>query len=61
MQHAIADKRVYCHETLHYQKKMQTASYKAQVAAWDDPTCSSDSDDSDDEEDDFAMAKRLMR
>ena len=45
---------------------MQTASYKAQVAAWDDPTCPSNSDDSDDEEDDaqskdFAMAKRLMR
>ena len=49
MQHAVADKRVYCHETLHYQAKLQAASYKMQVATWEssdsDVSCQSDDDD----------------
>ena len=57
MQHATADKRVYCHETLHYQKKMQCASYKAAVAEWAD----SDSDSNvDDDDDDQKAIERLM-
>ena len=31
MQHEVADKRVYCHETLHYHKKLQSAFYAAQI------------------------------
>ena len=27
MGHAVADKLVYCHEALHMQSKLQTASY----------------------------------
>ena len=43
MQHEVADKRVYCHESLHhYQAKLQSASHGMQVAACD----SSDRDDS---------------
>lgn len=60
MQHQVADKRVYCHETLHYHQKLQSASYKQQVAKWagaDD----SDSDDNDNDEDgDDKVIKRLV-
>ena len=31
MQHEVADKRVYCHETLHYHKKLQSAFCAAQI------------------------------
>jgi hypothetical protein len=40
LQHERADKRVYCHEALHYQKKLQSATYRQEIVAWD-----SDSDD----------------
>ena len=50
MGHAVADKLVYCHEALHMQSKLQTASYTQAVEKWDSD---SDSDASDD--DDLAM------
>ena len=60
MQHEVADKRVYCHETLHYLKKLQSAFYAAQIATWE---CS-DSDSDDDKnavDDDERTIKGLMR
>ena len=48
MSHAIGDKLVYCHEALHLQLKLGTASYKPKAVKWDSD---SDSDDSDDEND----------
>ena len=48
MGHAVADKRVYCHEALHLQGKLQAADYKTDKQAiekWD-----SDSDESSDED-----------
>ena len=48
MSHAVGDKLVYCHETLHLQNKVQKASYKQKVEKWDSD---SDSDESDDEKD----------
>ena len=47
MGHAVADKRVFCHEALHRKNKLQTASYKQAVEKWD---TDSDSDASDDED-----------
>ena len=46
--HAVADKRVYCHEALHLKQKLQSAGYKQAVEKWD---TDSDSDESDDEAD----------
>ena len=48
MGHTISHKLVYCHEALHLQKKLQTATYKAKVEQWDSD---SDSAESEDEED----------
>ena len=48
MSHGVGDKLVYCHEALHLQEKLQTASYKAKVEEWDSD---SDSAESEDEED----------
>ena len=48
MGHAVADKRVYCHEAHHLKGKLQTASYKQAVEKWDSD---SDSDVSSDEDD----------
>lgn len=45
--HAVADKRVYCHEALHLKGKLQAAGYKQAVEKWDSD---SDSDESDDED-----------
>ena len=47
MGHAVADKRVYCHEALHMQSKFQVAAYKQAVEKWDSD---SDSDSSDEED-----------
>ena len=33
MQHKVADKLVYCHETIHLQHKLQDAGWKAEVVA----------------------------
>ena len=46
--HAVADKRVYCHEALHNRLKLQKADYKQGVEKWD---TDSDTDASDDEAD----------
>ena len=57
MQHEVADKRVYCHETLHYHKKLQSAFYVAQIADW---ACSdSDSDDNENvvEDDELGLTR----
>ena len=35
MGHAVADKRVYCHEALHLKAKLQTAGCKQVVEKWD--------------------------
>jgi len=56
MQHAVADKRVYCHEALHYQAKLQNAEYQMQVADWS----VSDSDEDTDAEDDISAVKELL-
>ena len=47
MGHAVADKRVYCHEALHLKGKLQAAGYKQAVEKWD---ADSDSDSSDEED-----------
>ena len=47
MGHAVADKRVYCHEALHLKGKLQTAGYKQAFEKWD---TDSDSDSSDEED-----------
>ena len=47
MGHAVADKRVYCHEALHLTRKLQSAGYKQSVEKWDSD---SDSDASEDED-----------
>ena len=46
----VADKRVYAHEALHFQEKLQHASYKQPVAAWSESDSDSDSEDEDVEE-----------
>ena len=45
--HETGDMRVYCHEALHLQDKMQTAGYKPKVEKWD---TDSDSDETDEED-----------
>ena len=47
MGHETGDMRVYCHEALHLQAKMQTAGYKAKLEKWDSD---SDSDETDEED-----------
>ena len=47
MGHAVADKRVYCHEALHLKAKLQNVGYKQAVEKWD---TDSDSDSSDEED-----------
>ena len=47
MGHAVADKRVYCHEALHLKGKLQAAGSKQVVEKWD---TDSDSDNYDDED-----------
>ena len=47
MGHAVADKRVYVHEALHLQGKLQKAGYKQAVEKWE---TDSDSDESEDED-----------
>ena len=47
MQHARADKLVYCHEALHMQAKLTSAHYEQKAVRWD-----SDSDDETDKEED---------
>ena len=47
MGHETGDMRVYCHEALHLQDKMQSASYKAKVEKWDSD-CDSDETDEED-------------
>ena len=36
MRHAVADKRVFCHETLHYTTKLQHPLHEQDVEAWSD-------------------------
>ena len=47
MGHAVADKRVYCHEALHITRKLQSAGYKQSVEKWDSDSDSDASDDGD--------------
>ena len=47
MGHETGDMRVYCHEALYLQAKMQTAGYKAKVEKRD---TGSDSDETDEED-----------
>lgn len=47
MRPEVADKRVFCHEALHYQHKLQDAGYLQSIEDWSD----SESDDSDSERD----------
>ena len=56
MQHHVADKRVYCHEALHYQSKLQDAGYSMQIAEWSDSESSACSD----ADDDTAEFEKLM-
>ena len=44
MGHAVADKRVYCHEALHLKQKLQDAGYKQEVEKWDTDSDSQESD-----------------
>ena len=61
MQHEVADKRVYCHEALHHQAKLQAASHRMEVASWEGMS-DSDSDDSDvDDADDAAFIARINK
>ena len=36
MQHLVADKLVFCHESPHYQNKLQNAAHRHEVAEWDE-------------------------
>ena len=56
MQHNVADKRVYCHEALHYQSTLQDAGYSMQIAEWSD----SESSVCSDADDDAAEVEELM-
>ena len=47
MGHAVGDKLLYCHESLHMQNKLQKAGYKQKVEKWDSD---SDSDETDEED-----------
>ena len=47
LDHARADKRVYCHEALHMQAKLQRAGYEQKAVKWDSD---SDSDETDEED-----------
>lgn len=42
MKHAVADKRVFCHETLHYMDKLQNPLHEQAVVAWSDDESSED-------------------
>ena len=65
MQHEVADKRVYCHETLHYHKKLQSDFYAAQIGLQlGNALIRTDSDSDDNEnavDDDKRTIKGLMR
>ena len=52
MSHQVADKLVYCHETMHTQLRVQSAGWSPDVVKWD-------SDDDSDAEDDW-MADEAM-
>lgn len=54
LQHQRGDKRVYCHEALHYQHKLQHAMYQQDVEEW------GKSDDEDEDEELDVYAKLLM-
>jgi len=45
----VADTRVYAHEALHFQNKLQTVTYRQQVEDWSE----SDSSESEDAEHDM--------
>lgn len=45
MRHDVADKRVFCHETLHYMEKLQSATYQQSVEEWSDSDSDVDFDD----------------
>jgi hypothetical protein len=55
MGHEMGDMRVYCHEALHLQEKMQTSGYKAKVEKWD-----SDSDSDETDEEDLRRSERVV-
>ena len=45
MEHVVADKRVFAHEALHFQNKLQSASYRQQVEGWSESDSSESGDD----------------
>ena len=55
MQHRVADKLVYCHETIHLQNKLQDAGWEAEVVAHE-----SDSDSSDDSDHEKDLADEIF-
>lgn len=55
LRHFSADRRVFCHESLHLQQKLQNAKYKQEVQPWD--VADSDSQESEGEEDVMKYAR----
>jgi len=55
MKHGTADKLVYCHETLHLEKKMADAGWEPDAARWE-----SDCDCESGNESDFADEQELQ-
>jgi len=56
VQHDVAHRRVYCHEALHYQSKLQNAGYSIAVDDWSE----SESDACSDPDDDVAAISKLI-
>lgn len=57
MAHSVADKRVYCHEALHLQEKLQNAAYRMPMQKWEDASDSDSNEESETEADATAIAK----
>lgn len=55
LQHERADKRVFCHEALHFQHKLQNASHRHEVVAWESDSDSNDEEDNNEADESLAL------
>lgn len=60
MQHDVADKLVFCHESLHYANKLQSAAHRMEVADWVDMDDTDDTDAEDAHTDEKGVQHLLM-
>ena len=56
MQHQMADKLEYCHESMHLQQKLQDSGWALDVERWDSDEDSDGSDHDDDHADRLELA-----